>query len=134
MDVIEVEGLRLRCVIGVHGQERRGLSDVVIDLRIEPPLPVVDAVDDPASVWDYKPPTKAVIAFVESSTCRTVEALASTIARILIVEHGARSVRVRVHKPGALRYTDSVGVALERTTSDYEPQNRPQRTTAGVLA
>jgi dihydroneopterin aldolase len=28
-------------------------------------------------------------------------------------------VQVRVHKPGALRFADSVGVVIERTAGDF---------------
>ena len=32
----------------------------------------------------------------------------------------AVGAQVRVHKPGALRFSDSVGVVIERTPADYE--------------
>jgi dihydroneopterin aldolase len=31
-------------------------------------------------------------------------------------------VQVRVHKPGALRFSDSVGVVIERTPDDYKSE------------
>ena len=42
------------------------------------------------------------------------------IARICVVDHGAPWVQVRVHKPGALRFSDSVGVVIEREKADYD--------------
>lgn len=119
MDLIEVNALRLRCVIGVRPEERRGLTDVVIDLAIGLAGPAGTGADHVDGVWDYKAPVKAVIAHVESSTYRTVEALAEAIAGLLVAGHGAPSVRVRVHKPGALRFADSVGVVIERASADY---------------
>jgi Dihydroneopterin aldolase len=62
---------------------------------------------------------KAVIAHVESSTYLTVEKLASEIARIVVVDHAAPWVRVRVHKPGALRFAGSVGLVIDRRPGDF---------------
>ncbi len=56
---------------------------------------------------------------MEESAHYTVEALATAIARIC-VEGGARRARVRVEKPGALRFAESVGVEIERGPEDFE--------------
>jgi FolB domain-containing protein len=119
MDVIEIGGLRLRCVIGCREEERRGLSDVVIDLRIDVDARSAGAGDDLEDAWNYRTATKAVIAYVEASSHRTVEALASAMARILVVDHHAPRAQVRVHKPGALRFADTVGLTIERTPDDF---------------
>ncbi len=118
-DVIEVDELRLRCVIGINREERRDRQDVVISLRIGTdarPAAVTDCVD---AVWNYRTATKAIIAHVESSTYLTVEKLASVIARIVVVDHGAPWVRVRVHKPCALRFAGSVGLVIDRRPGDF---------------
>ncbi len=49
-----------------------------------------------------------------------MEALATAIARICVVEFGAERVRVRVEKPGALRFADSVGVEIRRGRGDFD--------------
>jgi FolB domain-containing protein len=92
---------------------------VVISLRIGTdarPAAVIDCVD---AVWNYRTVTKAVIAHVESSTYLTVEKLASEIARIVVVDHAAPWVRVRVHKPSALRFAASVGLVIDRRPGDF---------------
>lgn len=117
--MIEVDQLRLRCVIGIGGEERRDRQDVVISLRVGTdarPAAVADCVD---AVWNYRTATKAIIAHVEASTYLTVEKLASEIARIIVVDHGAPWVRVGVHKPGALRFAGSVGVVIYRCPGDF---------------
>lgn len=118
-DVIEVDELRLRCVIGISCEERRDRQDVVISLRIGTdarPAAVADCVD---AVWNYRTATKAIITHVESSAYLTVEKFASEIARIVVVDHGAPWVRVRVHKPGALRFAGSVGLVIHRRPGDF---------------
>lgn len=128
-DLIEVTALRLRCLIGVSPEERRGPSDVVIDLAIAIPPPAGRGIDRLEDTWNYKPPVKAVIAHVEPSAFQTVEALAESIARLLVAGHGAPFVRVRVAKPGALRFADGVAVVIERAPTDFAPD-----VTTGAMA
>jgi FolB domain-containing protein len=118
MDIIEIDNLRLRCVIGFSAHELKDKQDVVISLRIGADMRRAGATDDPDDTFNYRTVTKAIIAHVEDSRYKLVEALAVAIARI-VVEHGAPWVQVRVQKPGALRFSDSVGVVIERTPDDF---------------
>jgi len=118
MDLIEIEGLRLRCVIGVRAEERRDRCDVVIDLAVGTDIAAAVNHDTVEAVWNYRTATKAIISLVEQSQFYTVERLAGEIARVVLVEHGAPFVRVRVRKPGALRFADTVGVSIERSRAD----------------
>jgi FolB domain-containing protein len=99
VDLIEIDGLRLRCVIGCRDEERRDRSDVVIDLAIGTDARPAGDSDDLADAWDYRAAAKAVIADVEASACFTVEALATRIARAVVT--GCQAPLVRVRKPGA---------------------------------
>jgi FolB domain-containing protein len=126
MDLIEIEGLRLRCVIGWREEERRDRSDVVIDLTVGTDAGAAGTSDNLADAWDYRAASKAVIAEVEASECFTVEALATRVARVLVCGRGAPWARVRVRKPGALRFADNVGLVLERTPADFNGGGEPR--------
>jgi FolB domain-containing protein len=119
VDLIEIERLRLRCVLGISDEERRDRQDVVIDLTIGTDTRSAVNRDTVESVWNYRTATKAVIELVEPSAYQTVERLVEEIARLIVVGHRAAYVRVRVHKPGALRFADSVGLVIERRAEDY---------------
>lgn len=119
MDVIEIDNLRLRCMIGFSEHELKDRQDVIIGLRIRTDMRRAGATDDPDDAFNYRTVTKAIIRHVEASHYKLVEALAASIAHICVVDHGADWVQVRVHKPGALRFADSVGVVIERTQADY---------------
>jgi FolB domain-containing protein len=118
MDIIEIDQLRLRCEIGFSAHEIGVKQDVVLTLRIGADMRRAGQTDDPNDAFNYRTVTKAIIAHVESSHYKLVEALADAVAR-LVVGAGAPWVMVRVHKPGALRFADSVGVCIERTPADY---------------
>jgi FolB domain-containing protein len=120
MDTIEIDNLRLRCIIGFSEHERKDRQDVVISLRIRADLRRAGETDNPDDTFNYRTVTKAIIRHVEQSSCYLVEKLAAEIARICVVDHGATWAQVRVHKPGALRFSDSVGVVIERTADDFK--------------
>lgn len=132
VDFIEIEALRLRCVLGVTEQERRDRQDVLISMQIGADARAAARSDRIEDAWNYRTAAKAVIALVEASAFGTVEALAERIARLVVVEHQAPRARVRVHKPAALRFADSVGVLIERTADDFadSPQERTCAATA----
>lgn len=119
MDIIEIDNLRLRCIIGFSPHERKDRQDVVISLRIGTDINKAGQTDNPDDAFNYRTVTKAIIQHVEASEYFLVEKLAAEIARICIVDHGAPYAQVRVHKPGALRFADSVGVVIERKAEDY---------------
>jgi FolB domain-containing protein len=126
VDFIEIEALRLRCVLGVTEEERRDRQDVVISMQIGADTRAAAGNDRVEDAWNYRTAAKAVIALVEASAFCTVEALAERIARLVVVEHHAPCARVRVCKPAALRFADSVGVLIERAADDFadSPQER----------
>lgn len=119
MDIIEIDNLRLRCVIGFSPHELKDKQDVVISLRIGTDMKLAGQTDNPDDAFNYRTVTKAIIKHVEESNYKLVEAMAAAIARICVVDYGAPYVQVRVHKPHALRFSDSVGVVIERTPNDY---------------
>ena len=43
-----------------------------------------------------------------------MEALAADLAKLCLEEPGVHAVRVRVEKPGAVRFAKAVGVEIER--------------------
>ena len=63
----------------------------------------------------YRTAAKRVFAYTEKAARYTVEALASDIARLCLEDPKVVKVRVRVEKPGAVRFSRSVGVEIERS-------------------
>ena len=55
-----------------------------------------------------------MIEFVEASEFQLVETLAERVAEIIINEFNIPWVRVKINKPGAVRYAGDVGVIIER--------------------
>jgi dihydroneopterin aldolase len=119
-DTVFLRGLEVECVIGVFDWEREQKQKVVIDLDMEWDVRPAAREDDLALAVDWKTVTKEILAFVGESRFRLVESLAERIAEIVIARFGVPRVRVRVEKPGAVRYSTTVGVEVVRTREDFE--------------
>ena len=118
-DRILIRDLRVRGIIGLNDWEREKEQDILINLTLEVDCRAAGASDDVADTLNYRTLTKAVIAYAETSAHYLVEALAAGIARICLVDFAAERAVVRVEKPGALRFADSVGVEISRRRADF---------------
>lgn len=117
-DRIEIADLLLRGILGVNDWEREKPQDILLNITLFAdirPAAASDSIDDAVN---YRTITKQVIEYVEGSSRFTVEALATDVARICLADPRVKRVRVRVEKPGALRFARSVGVEIERTAAD----------------
>jgi FolB domain-containing protein len=114
MDRILISDLSARCILGVNEDERREKQDVVINLSIFADLSRAAASDRIEEAVDYRSLKKRILTMVEASRYQLVEALAEAVARICLAEPGIIKVKVRVEKPGALRFARSVGVEIIR--------------------
>ena len=117
-DRIFLRGLAVDCVIGFIEWERRIRQTVVIDLELPIDCRAAAVRDRVEDTLDYKKVAKRVIAFVEASEFHLVETLAERIARLILDEFALEWVRVSVNKPGAIRGSRDVGIAIERTRDD----------------
>lgn len=118
-DKIVIKDLLLRGIVGINDWERETKQDILINLEVQLDARSAGRSDDISDSLNYRTLTKDIVAYVEGSSHFLVEALATQIARIAVIEHGAESVSVRVDKPGALRFASSVGVEIERNASDF---------------
>jgi FolB domain-containing protein len=117
-DRIIIRDLLARGVLGINDWEREQPQDILVNLTLFADLRRAASSDDIAETVNYRTITKVILAHVETSARYTVEALAGDIARLCLGQPGVVRVRVRVEKPGALRFARSVGVEIERTEAD----------------
>jgi len=114
MDKIIIKDLLIRGIIGISERERAQRQDILVNITLFGDITTAGKSDDINDCINYRTVAKKTIAYVERSTRFTVEALASDIARFCLEEHGVKGVQVRVEKPGAVRFAQSVGVEIER--------------------
>ena len=125
-DIIFLRGLTVECIIGFIDWERRVKQTVVIDLELPVDCANASLRDEVEDTLDYKKVAKRVIAFVEASEFKLVETLAHRLALLILEEFGVAWIRLSINKPGAIRGSKDVGVAIERTRADL-PQSAAAR-------
>ncbi len=82
-DRIYISNLKVQAIIGIFGWERKVRQEISIDLEIalnSKKAAETDAIED---TFDYKAITKAIIAYVESSSFQLQETLAEGIAALV---------------------------------------------------
>jgi dihydroneopterin aldolase len=113
-DHIFLRGLECQCIIGFIDWERRVPQTVVIDVEMPCDCARAAHSDAVADTIDYKSVAKRVLAWVGESQFQLIETLAHRLALLLLEEFSLAWIRVRVNKPGAIRHSRDVGVAIER--------------------
>jgi FolB domain-containing protein len=113
-DQILIKDLLLRGIIGINDWEREKPQDILINISLSGDLRPAGASDKIEDTINYRTITKQIIALIAKANRFTVEALAQDIATICLKTDGVEEARVRVEKPGALRFAQSVGVEIVR--------------------
>lgn len=118
-DRVFIAGLEVYCIIGLQTWERQVKQKVHIDLTLETDTRPAAASDTVADALDYRAVAKRVLELVEGSSFQLVETMADRIASTVLAEFPrAETVTVRVAKPGAVRFAESVGVEIRRARNE----------------
>jgi FolB domain-containing protein len=119
MDKIIIKDLLLRGIIGINEDERVNKQDILINVTLFADTTAAAASDQIEDAVNYKTITKHIIRHVESASDYLVEKLVNDIAKLILTQYPVERAIVRVEKPGALRFANSVGIEIDRNRSDY---------------
>jgi 7,8-dihydroneopterin aldolase/epimerase/oxygenase len=120
MDKIFIHALKSEAIIGIYDWERQVRQTVLVDVEISADIRKAALTDSIEDTLNYKRVAKRVLAFVEGSQFHLVETLAEHLAMLILEEFGVGWVRITLSKPGAVRSSRDVGVALERDRASLE--------------
>jgi len=115
MDQIFIKDLLIRGVIGISEREREQPQDILVNVVMSADISAAGKSDNVDESVNYRTVAKKILAHVEKVQRYTVEALATDIAALILEDPKVISVRVKVEKPGAVRFSKSVGVEIERS-------------------
>ena len=114
MDVIEINGLRVRTEVGISPHELGKLQELNISILLRTSVEKAGETDLVEDTINYKNITKDVLFHVENKKYNLIETVATDVARICVARYGVPSVRVTVEKPHALRFAECSSVTIER--------------------
>lgn len=118
MDKTFIKDLLVRGIIGVNDWERNTPQDILINVTVFSDTSRAGETDDIKDCVDYSLLAKKLRAHAETAARFTVEALANDLAKICLEQDGVAKAIVRVEKPGAVRFSNSVGVEIERSRAE----------------
>lgn len=114
MDLVLIEGLEIRTVIGVYAWERNVRQTVRLDLEMAWDVAKAASSDDIRHALNYKEVSRRLTHFVEASHFKLIESLAEACAKLLMDEFGVSWLKLKLSKPGAIRGAENVAVCIER--------------------
>ena len=113
-DKIFLQGIQTKCVIGIFAWERKVKQKILIDLEFSTRARRGARKDRIEDAIDYKKIAKRTITFVSRSRFHLIETLAEKLSQILLTEFSLPNIRIRVSKPGAIRFSKNVGIEIFR--------------------
>lgn len=112
---VRITNLRLRCIIGIYEWERNNPQDVVINMQIRYDAHRSQSSDSIHEALDYKVLAKKIISLVETSSFNLIETLAARVIELPFEDPRTKYASVRIDKPQALRFCDSVSIECEKS-------------------
>jgi len=114
MDKVFIKDLLVRGIIGISEKERSKLQDIIVNVVFHTDIEKCAQSDNIDDCVNYRTASKVIIAHIEKTARFTVEALATDIANLCLQYPNVSKVKVSVEKPGAVRFSKSVGVEIVR--------------------
>ena len=108
--IINIENLRLRTTVGIYEWEQKVKQDIIINIEIEFDGTRAVEEDSIEHTVDYKTVTKKIISMVEDTKYNLIERISGDVVKLIMQDEKVQRASVKVDKPGALRFTDSVSV------------------------
>lgn len=133
MDIIFIEGFTGQTVIGIHDSELHRPQPLVIDVHAGVPRARACDTDRIGDTIDYSVVRERLHRLMAEHRLQLLEAFAEAIADLLLLEFGARWVRVKVVKPRKFDDVQAVGVQIEREAADVLPPPSREATVVQLL-
>jgi len=113
--ILRLENIRLRTIVGIYEWEKKSKQDIIINVELEFDGAAAIKNDNIKDSVNYKTINKQIITLVENTNFDLIEKIAGDVLEIVMKDTKVQKATVKVDKPGALRFTDSVCVELSGT-------------------
>ncbi|SBS33764.1 Dihydroneopterin aldolase [Marinomonas aquimarina] len=114
-DIVFIEGLHTKAVIGVYEWEKVIWQELVFDIEMEHDNRVPAANDDIHKTLDYEAISNAIKGFCKEHQFELIETLAERLCALLIDRFGLTTITMTLRKPGAVPSARAVGVKIRRS-------------------
>ena len=115
MSTIYVQALEIYTILGIKKEERENKQKLMIDYWIEADIEKAMISDKIEDCVNYRTINKSILSLVEQSDFNTIERLLGATLDCILSFAGVESAKVKIAKPGALRYAESVSITAQRS-------------------
>lgn len=115
MSSIYVEKLEIYTILGITEEERKNKQKLIIDYWIDADISKAMLSDKIEDCVNYRTINKEILAIVLDSSYNTIERLLGVLLDLILSFDGVLHAKLKVAKPGALRYAKSVSITAERS-------------------
>ncbi|KAJ9073682.1 trifunctional dihydropteroate synthetase [Entomophthora muscae] len=117
-DRVFIEKLRISAIIGIHPWERAAKQAINFYMTLNPGARIYIQSANRCPK-DSREVVEAISKMIETSDFQTVEALATSISRVVIVSCGHPKITVRVEKPSALGFAEGAAAEISRDATFF---------------
>lgn len=114
MDIIFLQELKVKTLIGIYPWERNIAQTIQLDLEVAMPASKACQTDNFEDALDYAFIVQRINETLSQKHFSLLEALAEHIAQIILKEFKSPWVKVSVAKLSAIRGVKKLGVCIER--------------------
>lgn len=113
-DTIFIENLPTQAVIGIHDFEKAAPQKLILSVELGTDIGQAAQTDDVQYALDYDAISRFIDAYVQASSYELLETLAENLCAALFAEFAMHSINLTIQKPGAITYTQRVGLKISR--------------------
>jgi dihydroneopterin aldolase/D-erythro-7,8-dihydroneopterin triphosphate epimerase len=115
IDEVFIKDLAVQGIIGINPSERVTPQEILVNAVLSVDTRAAAASDDIEDAVNYRTIAKQMIAHIEGGEPLLVERLVQELADICLADQRVQRVTVSVEKPGAVRFSKSVGIKITRS-------------------
>ncbi|GAB2996651.1 dihydroneopterin aldolase [Psychrosphaera aestuarii] len=118
-DIVFIEALKVDTVIGVYEWEKSIQQTLQFDVEMRTDISAAAKVDDLSKTVDYAVVAEDIVRLAKDNQAELIETVAEKVAEQILTHYSVNSVKITLRKLGAVASTKSVGVIIERDSSQY---------------
>jgi len=112
---ITIEGLEVRCNIGVSARERKVPQSLFVDIIMRVDIDRAVKSDRVSDTGNYREVCDWIKKFVENSEYHLVESLAESLAAGILKAFNVTEVTLSINKPEAVPEAKTAGITISRS-------------------
>lgn len=113
-DTIFIDNIRTQAIIGIHDFEQALPQKLLISVALGTDICRAAETDEVQYALDYDAISRFIDKTVQTSRFALLESLATHLVAALFEHFSMQSIKLTIQKPGAIAYTQQVGLTIYR--------------------